>query len=128
MEMNIEKFIFIAHSWGSFLASSYALAHGDRIEHLILNDPWGFDSHQDMTNYPWWKLVVAYGIRLFEGCFSPVRLFGPFGDMLIKLIRPDLLKKFDSIVDPSVMLQYIYHCVNNVNPTGEKRKFSISKN
>lgn len=120
MAMNIEKFVFVAHSWGAFLASSYALLHADKIEHLILTDPWGFDSHQDMTNYPWWKLVAAYGVRLFEGCFSLVRIFGPFGQFLIKCIRPDLLQKFDTVVEPSVMLEYIYHCVNNTNPTGKK--------
>lgn len=116
--MNIEKFILVAHSWGGFLASSYALNYPDKIEHLVLIDPWGFDSHQDMTNFPWWKLAAAYGIRLFEGCFHPMRLVGPLGPWLIKYIRPDLLRKYDSIVDPSVMLEYIYHCNNNENPTG----------
>lgn len=118
--MKIEKFIFVAHSWGAFLATSYALKYGQHLEHLILADPWGFGSRQDMTNFPLWKIAVAYGIRLLDGCFAPVRIFGPFGASLIKFIRPDLLRKYDSIVDTSVILDYVYHCVNHHQATGER--------
>lgn len=118
--MNIDKFIFVAHSWGAFLATSYALKYHQHLEHLILTDPWGFDSHQDMKKFPLWKVAIAYGIRLLEGCFSPIRIFGPFGSFLIKFVRPDLLRKYDSVVETSVILEYIYHCVNNQNATGAK--------
>lgn len=117
--MKIEKMILVAHSWGGFISASYALSYADRLEHLILVDPWGIDEHPDMNDFPLWKLSAAYAVRLMEGCFSMVRAFGPFGRGLIKNIRPDLLQKYDSVVDPSVMLEYIYHCVNHNNPTGE---------
>lgn len=48
-----------------------------------------------------------------------IRAFGPFGEWLIKNVRPDLLQKYESIVDPSTFSQYIYHCNNNSNPSGE---------
>lgn len=118
-EMRIEKMVLIGHSWGAFLSTSYALRYGNTIEHLILVDPWGFDDEPDMKNFPLWKLSVAYGIRLFHGCFSLLRVMGPFGPWLIKNVRPDLLQKYDSVADSSVMLEYIYHSVTNSNPTGE---------
>ncbi|KAL7050434.1 hypothetical protein ACKWTF_004082 [Chironomus riparius] len=118
--MNFEKIILVAHSWGGFLSTSYALKYSKHLEHLILVDPWGLDDEPDMADFPLWKLSAAYGVRLLEGCFSVVRAFGPLGTWLIKNVRPDILQKYNSIVDQSVMCEYIYHCVNNNNPTGEQ--------
>lgn len=118
--MKFNKVILVAHSWGAFLASSYALKYPERLEHLILVDAWGLDNEPDMADFPLWKLSAAYAVRYFEGCFSMVRALGPFGHLLIKNIRPDILQKYDSIVDQSVMCEYIYHCVNNHNATGEQ--------
>jgi pimeloyl-ACP methyl ester carboxylesterase len=117
--MNIEKFKFVAHSWGAYLAISYALKYPQRLEHLALVDPWGLDSHQDMSNFQWWKVVIAYTVRFFEGCFSPLRILGPFGPSLVRYFRPDLMYKFSSIVDPSVMLEYIFNSNSNSRPTGK---------
>ena len=38
---------------------------------------------------------------------------------MIKNFRPDLLQKYNSIVDPSIFSQYIYHCNSNLNCSGE---------
>ncbi|KAG5679037.1 hypothetical protein PVAND_008638 [Polypedilum vanderplanki] len=117
--MKIDKMILVAHSWGGFLASSYSLKYAERVEHLLLVDPWGLDEHPDMDNFPLWKLTVAYAVRLLDGCFTMIRVFGPFGDYLIKNVRPDLLQKYNSVCEPSVFSDYIYHCVNHWQPTGE---------
>jgi pimeloyl-ACP methyl ester carboxylesterase len=117
--MKIEKMILVAHSWGGFLASSYSLKYAEHVEHLLLVDPWGLDANPDMKDFPLWKLTVAYAVRLMVGCFTMVRVFGPFGNYLIKNVRPDLLEKYNSVCEPSVFGEYIYHCVNQSNPTGE---------
>lgn len=38
-EVNLSKFILLGHSFGAFLACSYALAYPNRVQHLILADP-----------------------------------------------------------------------------------------
>lgn len=117
--MQLPRMVLLGHSFGGFLASSYALKYPERLEHLILVDPWGYDSAPDLQDFPLWKLSFAYSVRLMFGPFSMIRAFGPFGEWLIKNVRPDLLQKYQSIVDPAVMSQYIYHCNNNSNPSGE---------
>ena len=118
--MNLPKMVMVAHSFGGFLSTSYSMKYPQHVEHLLLVDPWGFDSiPTPVLDYPLWKLSVAYTVRLMVGCFSMVRAFGPFGELLIKYVRPDLLQKYSSIVDSSIISQYIYHCNNNGNPSGE---------
>lgn len=117
--LGLERMVLLGHSFGGFLAGSYALKYPDRLEHLIMVDPWGVDGAPEMQDFPLWKLSVAYTVRLMVGPFSMIRALGPFGEWLIKNVRPDLLQKYESIVDPSIFSQYIYHCNNNSNPTGE---------
>lgn len=117
--VGIDRMVLLGHSFGGFQAGSYALKYPDRLEHLIMVDPWGFDEMPGLEDFPLWKLSVAYTVRLMVGPFSMIRALGPFGEWLIKNIRPDLLQKYDSIVEPAIFSQYIYHCNNNNNPSGE---------
>lgn len=117
--MGIEKMVLCGHSFGGYQSSSYAMKYPERLEHLILADPWGYDEAPDPSKFPLWKLSVALTLRLIVGPFVMVRAFGPFGEWLIKSFRPDLLNKYNSIVEPSTFSQYIYHCNSNSNFSGE---------
>ena len=41
--MKLDKMILIANSFGCYLATSYAIRFKERVDALILEDPWGFD-------------------------------------------------------------------------------------
>lgn len=117
--LNIEKMILVGHSFGGFLSSCYALKYPERLEHLILVDAWGHDETPDLQDFPLWKLSVAYSVRMFYGPFSMLRTVGPLGESLVKTVKRDLLDKFGAFLNQSSASQYIYHCNNQTNPTGE---------
>lgn len=53
-EMNIQEMILLGHSMGGFLATSYTISYPDRVKHLILADPWGFQEKPKETKAPLW--------------------------------------------------------------------------
>ncbi|XP_047117033.1 1-acylglycerol-3-phosphate O-acyltransferase ABHD5-like [Schistocerca piceifrons] len=120
-EMKLEKIILLGHSMGGFLAASYALAHPQRVKHLILADPWGFPERppEASRRIPLWVRAIAFIMQPFNPLW-PIRLAGPFGEWLIAKTRPDLTRKFAPALEENVSLipQYIYQC-NAQNPTGE---------
>lgn len=65
--VGIERMVLLGHSFGGFLASSYAIKYPERVEHLIPVDPWGYDDVPGLHEFPLWKLSVAYTVRLMVG-------------------------------------------------------------
>ena len=87
-ELGIERFTLLGHSLGAYLATSYAIAHPSRVEHLILADPWGFPVQPSTTDpvparvraFPWW---IRGLVRVLDK-FSPLaglRAAGPWGTL-----------------------------------------------
>jgi len=130
-----EKFVLLGHSFGGYLAMSYALQYPEKVAHLILADPWGMPSQQqnqqlNQHNYPkplWVKMVG----KLFH-TFTPLaglRAAGPWGPKLVYKLRPDVRKKFEKVTGEDggeCFLNYIYHCNAQSNPSGEIAFKSVS--
>ncbi|XP_034237115.1 (Lyso)-N-acylphosphatidylethanolamine lipase isoform X3 [Thrips palmi] len=122
-EMQLEKMVVLGHSMGGFLAASYAIKYPDRVSHLILADPWGFPEcpKEYKSNVPTLYRVIGSVLTRMNPLWA-VRFAGPFGQSLIEKVRPDIMKKFSSVLDDkdgqSIISQYIFQC-NAQTPTGE---------
>lgn len=66
-EIGLPKMILCGHSMGGFLGASYALTYPDRVQHLVLADPWGFPEKPDDVaskyNAPLWVRAVAFAVQ-----------------------------------------------------------------
>lgn len=84
--MELDKFVLLGHSMGGFLAASYAIQYPNRVQHLILADPWGFpkkptDAHT-RYNIPFWVKAIAFMVQPLNPLWA-VRFAGPFGKILL---------------------------------------------
>lgn len=79
-QVNLDKFILLGHSFGGFLATSYAINYPDRVKHLILADPWGF-SDSTKREFPLWLKVLRLMLYPFSylNPLATVRAAGPMG-------------------------------------------------
>ncbi|XP_066963335.1 (Lyso)-N-acylphosphatidylethanolamine lipase isoform X2 [Macrobrachium rosenbergii] len=120
-KMTLDKFILLGHSFGGFLAASYAIKYPERVEHLILADPWGFPERPldvgERYNFPFWVKAIGAILQPFNPLFI-VRTAGPLGPKLLQKARPDLIHKFSGMVKDAeeVIPNYLYHC-NAQDPT-----------
>lgn len=127
-EMNINEMILLGHSMGGFLAASYAIHHPDRVKHLILADPWGFpEKPADVAakyNMPLWVRAIAFAVQPLNPLWA-VRAAGPLGQWVVEKTRPDIVRKYASVVeDEDAIPRYIHQC-NAQTPTGESAFHSM---
>ncbi|MCL4129273.1 UNVERIFIED_CONTAM: hypothetical protein GTU68_029455, partial [Idotea baltica] len=127
--LRLEKFILLGHSFGGFLAASYAIKHPERISHLVLADPWGFPERPldvaERYNLPLWVKAISAIVQPFNPLFL-IRTAGPLGPKIIQVARPDLVRKFSGLVKEAeeVVPSYLYH-LNAQNPSGESAFHSV---
>ncbi|XP_072396697.1 (Lyso)-N-acylphosphatidylethanolamine lipase-like [Diabrotica undecimpunctata] len=120
-QMKLENMILLGHSFGGYLATSYAINYPNRVKHLILADPWGFQERPAKLDVPFWFKLIIFAIYPFTW-FNPlasIRAAGPMGPWLIGKVRNDISAKYSSAIDNTDLItEYIYHC-NSQNPSGE---------
>lgn len=121
-EMNIPQMILLGHSLGGFLATSYTMQYPDRVRHLILADPWGFQEKPAQTKAPLWVRAIATAMTPMNPLWL-MRAAGPYGQWVVEKSRPDLIRKFAEQIDfgpedKDVFAQYIHQC-NAQTPSGE---------
>ncbi|XP_076814591.1 (Lyso)-N-acylphosphatidylethanolamine lipase-like isoform X1 [Clavelina lepadiformis] len=120
---NLDKIVLLGHSFGGYLASSYALKYPDRVKNLILVDPWGFPARdpnaENARQIPIWVRALVHILSPFNP-LSAVRAAGPWGLNLIKRFRADFKNRFPEVTenDENTVFEYIYHC-NAGSPSGE---------
>lgn len=127
--VGLDKFIILGHSFGGYLAASYAIQFPDHVAHVVLADPWGMQAQDpslpsnNKVALPSWVRLVA---RIIFSTFNPLsalRAAGPWGPSLVQKLRPDIRQKFEDFIgveDSALILDYVYHCNAQNEPTGEK--------
>ncbi|CAL4076318.1 unnamed protein product [Meganyctiphanes norvegica] len=127
--VGLEKFILMGHSFGGFLAASYAIKYPERISHLVLADAWGLAERPPKSElraqYPFWKYALA-SVMQNVNPLAMVRAAGSYGPKMLKRTRPDIIRKYSGVVEDAetVIPNYIYHC-NAQNPSGEEAFHTI---
>ncbi|XP_036370650.1 (Lyso)-N-acylphosphatidylethanolamine lipase-like isoform X2 [Octopus sinensis] len=119
-KMHLNRFILLGHSLGSFIATSYAIRHPERVHHLIAVEPWGFPekpSNASTQHLSYWARAIITMARPFNP-FAAVRAAGPWGPGLVKKFRSDLQHRFSKLFEDDTILNYLYHC-NAQTPSGE---------
>ncbi|CAG0888529.1 unnamed protein product [Cyprideis torosa] len=124
--LGLDKMILLGHSFGGYLATSYAIKYGSRVQHLILADPWGFPEKTADDSERFSRLPLAVRALFKVATYvnplplSSLRVAGPFGPKLIERYRQDIIERYSDFVghDTRLITDYIYHC-NARYPSGE---------
>ncbi|XP_071785530.1 (Lyso)-N-acylphosphatidylethanolamine lipase-like [Asterias amurensis] len=126
-KVGIEKMVLVGHSLGGYLTYSYSIQHPERVQHLVLADPWGFSEKPpaEELRFPLWIRAIGAVATAFNP-LSSIRAAGPWGPRLLKRARGDLSKKFIKLFDDDRICTYIYHC-NAQQPSGEEAFKSMSQ-
>uniref|UniRef100_A0A9L0ILU7 Abhydrolase domain containing 5, lysophosphatidic acid acyltransferase n=1 Tax=Equus asinus TaxID=9793 RepID=A0A9L0ILU7_EQUAS len=94
---------------------------GERVNHLILVEPWGFPERPDLADQdrpiPVWIRALGAALTPFNP-LAGLRIAGPFGLSLVQRLRPDFKRKYSSMFEDDTVTEYIYHC-NVQTPSGE---------
>ncbi|TMW55090.1 hypothetical protein Poli38472_013852 [Pythium oligandrum] len=125
-EMQLEQFHLCAHSMGAIFASSYAIKHPEKVNHLVLVSPAGVGHsppvqppatpEEEARQRSWLRKMV---FSAWDSGYTPMSLArgaGPYGP---KLVQNTLLRRISFMPESSALRQgsidindlseYIYH-------------------
>mmetsp|Transcript_2333 Transcript_2333/g.2613 ORF Transcript_2333/g.2613 Transcript_2333/m.2613 type:complete len:372 (-) Transcript_2333:73-1188(-) len=113
-----EKFYLMGHSLGSYICAVYSFRYPEKIERLVLADPWGVPKRPNDAGQggSFGRRII---VKTFTKVFSPLALLrfaGPYGPGMVTKIRSDLVVKWDHLIPADVIGKYIFHC--NAQTTG----------
>ncbi|OXA64857.1 Abhydrolase domain-containing protein 4 [Folsomia candida] len=128
-KMNLEKIILLGHSFGGICLSRMDV---DILRvHIILADPWGFKRPPtrllDAKHSPFKNRYIANALHALP--INPLwslRVAGPLGPRVLKMIRADIIKNFSTQIDDAEtkISNYVYHS-NVQNSTGESAFYTL---
>jgi len=130
---SIDKMVLLGHSFGGYLAAAYTMKHPERVQSLVLADPWGFPERdpdpEKRRPIPLWVRGIIGVVSLFNP-LAGIRAAGPWGPGLIARFRKDIASRFSTILDDDEQdapTNYIYQC-NAQTPSGEIGFKTMSSN
>jgi len=128
--VGLAKINLLGHSFGGYLTTSYSLNYPGNLENVILVDPWGMSERpkdiEKTYNVPIWVKAVFSVVKHFNP-LAGFRAVGPAGPRLVQRIRPDLMHKYEGLIEEDnlkVIAQYLFHC-NAHHPSGESAFHSM---
>eukprot|EP00742_Colponemidia_sp_Colp-10_P010830 GILJ01011944.1.p1 GENE.GILJ01011944.1~~GILJ01011944.1.p1 ORF type:complete len:373 (+),score=22.58 GILJ01011944.1:84-1121(+) len=115
--MGLDNFVLLGHSFGGFVATSYALKHQRHLQRLILASPFGLSPFKVI--YRSQALFMA-ALRRRIWSLTPqglVRALGPFGPGTVAWARRHMQAWFEQSSDA---VDYLYHTSVAGGGSGEK--------
>ena len=129
--VGIESFIIVGHGFGGYIGTLYAMKYPEKIQHLILVEPWGFtelpfglagkaaiDCNQcSQVNYysrvPFWIQATNFIISIFSPFLLlrclPKSIGGWICSKILHCMAPSLSSR-GKFKNP--LKNYIYHCIS----------------
>ncbi|CAG0918826.1 unnamed protein product [Notodromas monacha] len=126
--MHLDSFILLGHGFGGFIAASYAASFPERVEHLILADPWGLEAHPEGIN--WNKPIPTWIKNHYDWEWAHaggfLRACGPLGPLAVRGFSHYICKRFLG-GDSWAAADYVYQCNAVDNKSTEDAIMHLSK-
>ncbi|KAL7849629.1 hypothetical protein SRHO_G00189780 [Serrasalmus rhombeus] len=120
--LGLEVMILLGHNLGGYVSAAYALKYPDRVQQLVLVEPWGFTERPDeedlQCRIPLWIKALGSAMNPFNP-LALLRLAGPLGPLLLQALRSDFKQKYSSVFKDDTVPDYLYHLNVQTPSSGE---------
>lgn len=121
-QMQIQSLTICGHSFGAYIAASYAMQKSSQCERLLLVDPWGMPERDPDTlkNAPLSRKVLIGTLWALSSWIEPVTLLQLSGSYSwFAKSRARMVRKLDERTQDDV-IQYLYHSNAHASPSGPR--------